>query len=77
MEHNKDPTVASAPAAATTETPHNAISATPTPETTANNNITSTGTTPLAGESVSEITTEAHPPRYEEYASKLDTNDIY
>lgn len=76
MEHNKDPTVASAPAAAT-ETAHNASTATPGPETTANNNITSTGITPPAGESVSEITTEVQPPRYEEYVSKPDIDDAH
>jgi hypothetical protein len=75
MEHNKDSTVASAPAAAT-ETPHNASTATPEPETTANNTVTSTGITPPAGESVSEITNEVQPPRYEEYVSKLDIDDI-
>lgn len=68
MEHNKDSTAASAPADATQKT-HNAGSATLTPETTANENTIGTSTTPPAGESVPEITAEAQPPRYEEYAS--------
>lgn len=76
MEHNKDPTVASASAAAT-ETVHNASTAAPGPETTANNNITNTGITPPAGESVSEITTEVQPPRYEEYVSKPDIDNAH
>jgi hypothetical protein len=74
MEHTKDSTLTSAPAAAI-ETPHSGSTATPGPETTANNNITNTGTTPPAGESVREITTEVQPPRYEEYVSELGIED--
>jgi hypothetical protein len=72
MEHNKDSTTVS-PVADATETSRNFSLATPT-ETTANN--INTSTTHPAGESAPEITTEASPPSYEQYASKRDIDDI-
>jgi hypothetical protein len=69
MEHNKDSTAVSPPVEAT-ETPHTVSPATPTPP------INVDITTPPAGASVREVTSEAQPPSYEEYASQLDLNDI-